>query len=545
MVGHLISLKWRYVLATLRTNMWAMIGIILGLIYLLGALTGWGVLHTVLASEHAETSAGLSMLAGIVLTAAWVLVPIFFSSLDGTLDVSRFVLFPIGPKDLQKGQFFGGFIGLPGIGTVCAMLLGTLGLIHAPAIIFYIPGVILGLGQLMIAARLANMFGAYLHRNTAVNTIFTIVAALTLMSSGLVLSGSIFYLLENYEQVIPALSILGYTPLGAGFAAPYLAITSGVGAALVSLGCAAAYCALGWWFWGRRLKSDMRNVGAGQRASTKSLASGELGLLSRFPATAVGAVAARTVHYAFKDMRIVIQLPMMFFMYLIFGLFLGTMNTNRSGEGFVTAFALTEASPMAALNPAVFFATVLCGFSVCNMVSYDNSAFSLHVLAPISGRQDRAGRALGALCTFGLVVVMGVTSVTAIKNAWAMYPWALAQHAGIFLGVSGICLVADTLVNPPVPPPGQNPFATTRQGNTLSKQLMLMAVMAVSSIAGIPAYVCSAVGALSGNSMWFMIGAALQLVIGALLLWGGIVLGGKSYDKRSSRMLQRVSVRAS
>ena len=95
MVGHLVSLKWRYVIASLKRSVWALIGIILGLLYLVGILIGLGFLYSFLAFESPEGAASLALLIGTLLCLGWMLVPIFVSGLDGTLDESRFVLLPL------------------------------------------------------------------------------------------------------------------------------------------------------------------------------------------------------------------------------------------------------------------------------------------------------------------------------------------------------------------------------------------------------------------------------------------------------------------
>ena len=113
MVGHLVSLKWQYVLASFRRSIWALIGLIFAALYAGGMLFGLGSAYVIANSEVPEYGQLGALLVGTVVALAWAIVPIFFSGLDGTLDESRFVLFPIKPSTLQKGQFLGGFVGIP------------------------------------------------------------------------------------------------------------------------------------------------------------------------------------------------------------------------------------------------------------------------------------------------------------------------------------------------------------------------------------------------------------------------------------------------
>ena len=68
MVGHLVSLKWRYVIASLKRSVWALIGIILGVLYLVGILIGLGFLYSFLAFESPEGAASLALLIGTLLS---------------------------------------------------------------------------------------------------------------------------------------------------------------------------------------------------------------------------------------------------------------------------------------------------------------------------------------------------------------------------------------------------------------------------------------------------------------------------------------------
>ena len=82
-----------------------------------GTLTGLGFAYVGLGIDGSLDGPALALFLGFLVSLGWALIPIVWTGLDGTLDESRFVLFPLEAKTLQKGQFFGGFIGLPGIAT--------------------------------------------------------------------------------------------------------------------------------------------------------------------------------------------------------------------------------------------------------------------------------------------------------------------------------------------------------------------------------------------------------------------------------------------
>lgn len=104
MVGHLVSLKWKYVQASFRRSVWAVIGLVIAAVYAVLALLGLAVGYLAAAFEAPETGPLIALLAGSVLAIGWSVVPIFFSGLDGTLDESRFVLFPIEPATCRRGS---------------------------------------------------------------------------------------------------------------------------------------------------------------------------------------------------------------------------------------------------------------------------------------------------------------------------------------------------------------------------------------------------------------------------------------------------------
>ena len=84
------QLKWRYVLASLKRSVWAIIGIAFGALYLLGALTGLGFTYVGLGIDGSLDGPALALFLGFLVSLGWALIPIVWTGLDGTLDVSRF-----------------------------------------------------------------------------------------------------------------------------------------------------------------------------------------------------------------------------------------------------------------------------------------------------------------------------------------------------------------------------------------------------------------------------------------------------------------------
>ena len=553
MVGHLVSLKWQYVLASFRRSIWAVIGLVIAAVYAVLALLGLAFGYVAAAFEAPETGPLIALLAGSVLAIGWSVVPIFFSGLDGTLDESRFVLFPIEPATLQKGQFLGGFVGIPGVASVLAVLLGLIAYGSQPLLlIVYLVCVVLGLANLMVWARLANRLGIMLSANPRVANVLMIVAAVLMMSLGFIFGGTATYLSRHWDAMLPFLPWLGVTPFGSAYAVPYWLAAGNVLAALGCLVLTLGYLAGGWWLWGKNLARSMANVGgSAHHASAAEVAAGDLGLFARFPATPRGAVAARTLHSLLKDNRLQLLTVSTVMLYLMmtvgFPLIMSVAGGSVTGEvGFgpdpESANRIINSGVMQLFGFWIYFCTVFTGYYMCFLVSYDNTAFSLHVLSPLRGIDDRIGRLWGYSILVAPIVVVMLLVASAVNGHLELFPIVLMHQLGVFAAAAGMGCVLDTFITPPVAPPGANPFKNPKNNEGMGKQLLLMLSMVVVMLSALPGGISVIVYVfLTQNLLTLVIGGVLQLMIGAGLLVGGVVWGGRRFDRMSPRMLERVA----
>ena len=553
MVGHLVSLKWKYVQASFRRSIWAVIGLVIAAVYAVLALLGLALGYVAAAFEAPETGPLIALLAGSVLAIGWAIVPIFFSGLDGTLDESRFVLFPIEPATLQKGQFLGGFVGIPGVASVLAVLLGLIAYGSQPLLlIVYLVCAVLGLANLMVWARLANRLGIMLSANPRVANVLMIVAVVLMMSMGFIFGGTATYLSRHWDALLPFLPWLGVTPFGSAYAVPYWLAAGNVPATLGCLALTLGYLAGGWWLWGKNLARSMANVGgSAHHASAAEVAAGDLGLFARFPATPRGAVAARTLHSLLKDNRLQMLTVTTAMMYLLlavgFPLFMSATGGSIQGKiGFgpnpEQATQVINSGVMQLFGFWIYFCTVFTGYYMCYLVSYDNTAFSLHVLSPLRGIDDRIGRLWGYSILVAPIVVLMVLVASAVNGHLELFPIVLMHQLGVFAAAAGMGCVLDTFITPPVAPPGANPFKNPKNNEGMGKQLLLMLSMAVVMLSALPGGISVIVYVfLTQNLLTLVIGGAVQLMIGAGLLVGGVVWGGRRFDRMSPRMLERVA----
>ena len=553
MVGHLVSLKWKYVQASFRRSVWAVIGLVIAAVYAVILLAGLAVGYLAAAFEAPETGPLIALLAGSVLAIGWAIVPIFFSGLDGTLDESRFVLFPIEPATLQKGQFLGGFVGIPGVASVLAVLLGLIVYGSQPLLlIVYLVCAVLGLANLMVWARLANRLGIMLSANPRVANVLMIVAAVLMMSMGFISGGTATYLMRHWDALLPFMPWLGVTPFGSAYAVPYWLAAGNVPAALGCLVLTLGYLAGGWWLWGKNLARSMANVGgSAHRASAAEVAAGDLGLFARFPATPRGAVAARTLHSFLKDNRLQLLTASTAMLYLILTvampLFLSSVGSFESQVSFnggnaAEANQIINSGVMQLFGFWMYFCTVFTGYYMCYLVSYDNTAFSLHVLSPLRGIDDRLGRLWGySILTVPIVVVMVFVACVA-NGHLELVPIVLMHQLGVLAAAAGVGCVLDTFISPPVAPPGANPFKNPKNTDGFAKQLLLMLSIVLVMLSALPGGISVVVYIFGTQDVLTLVyGGLIQLLIGAALLVGGVAWGGHRYDKVSSKMLERVA----
>ena len=553
MVGHLVSLKWQYVLASFRRSIWALIGLIFAALYAGGMLFGLGSAYVIANSKVPEYGQLGTLLVGTVVALAWAIVPIFFSGLDGTLDESRFVLFPIKPSTLQKGQFLGGFVGIPGIASIIAVLLGAIAFISQPlALVVYLICCVLGLANLMVWARLANRLGMALNDNPRIANTLMIVAMLLMMSAGFIFGGTITYLTKHWEEVLPYLPWLSVTPFGSAFAVPYFMATGNMGVALGCLALTLVYLVGGWLLWGKNLARSMANVGgSAHHASAAEVAAGDLGLFARFPATPRGAVAARTLHSFLKDNRLQLLTASTAMLYLILTvampLFLSSVGSFESRASFnginaAEANQIINSGVMRLFGFWMYFCTVFTGYYMCYLVSYDNTAFSLHVLSPLRGIDDRLGRLWGYSILMVPIVVVMVFVASAANGHLELFPIVLMHQLGVLAAAAGMGSVMDTFISPPVAPPGANPFKNPKNNEGFANQLLLMLTVILVMLSALPGGISVVVYIfVTQDLLTLVFGGLIQLLIGAALLVGGVAWGGHRYDKVSSKMLERVA----
>lgn len=523
MVAHLLKLKLLLLRNSLRRSPWQLVGIILGALYALGILAVLLAALFIAGTNPAAARTGV-VLAGAAAILGWALIPVLLSGLDLTLDPARFTTFAVPVPQLLAGLALGGLIGIPGATMALAVLAQAVSWFRSPAA--------LAAALLLAAVALFTCF---------ITARVTVAAAVSLTGSRRFRDVTGLLLIVPLVLLGPLLSALGegvstggdflprlaeglsWTPLGAVWSVPGDIAVGSYGAAAAKTGISLAFLALLVFAWKTLLLRAL--VNPPRAAAARSTAG--LGLFARFPATPTGAVAARSLTYWLRDPRYSVSLLMI----PLLAVLLVVSGNNAGGTSGAVLVSL-------GLGPLIGF---LLGFSLHADVSYDNTAFALHLSTGLSGRADRAGRVL-ACAVFAVPVVLLASIVPALATG---RPELLLPALGVGLGAlltgMGLSSVVSARYTYNVPLPGENAFKTPP--GSAGRSLLVQGLFSLVLFALLLPVLAPAVAAVVLEStLWAVVTLAAGLLLGTVLLVAGIRVGGRWLDARGPELLQQVSV---
>ena len=524
MVAHLVRLTLTLLRNSLKRSPWQLVGLILGGLYGLGVLAMVLVGLGALGLTDPEFIGTVIVLAGAAVTLGWLIIPVVAAGLDMTLDPARFTTYSIPMKSLLTGLLVASFIGVPGAVTLIASAGTALSWWRHPVagIVALLCGV-LGAVTCIAASRAVTAASASLASSRRFKDVSGIVLLVPLMFMGPIIA-SVSSGVSDFRSYLPALAkTVSWTPLGAVWAVPADVAQGFYGSAAVKFLIALASIAALVWVWKVCLARALITpayAGGGRRAG------GKLGFFNWFPATATGAVAARALTYWFRDPRYSAGLLIAPLLPLIF-VFAG----SQSGAGDSIALALGFGGALAAF---------LVVWSISSDISYDNTAFALHICAGVSGLADRTGRAVAAgMLALPLGLVYAVVGVIFSKNLGQL-PGTLGLVIGVVGSGLGLSSVFSARFTSHVPLPGESPLKT-RPGNGLSTVLIQFAGFAGLGLLVLPELVLAIVGLVTGQMLYSWLALVTGCVLGAVFLVVGIRLGAGIYTKRAPELLLAVS----
>ncbi len=524
MVATLVRLKLRVLRHTLRRETWRVV------LLVLGALWGLSMLPSViggmvwLSRQPPDSAADILVVGGSLLVAGWAVVPILVPGMDDSLDIGRFATFGRSARSLAPGLLLAGAVSLPtlfttGVAVAPAIVWAGQGPAATAVSVLTAPVVV---ASCLLVARIATSISARLLSSRHAREVGAMlgVLAVALVVPAVVALGSLG--LEGALEKVPTIaSVLGWTPLGAPFAAPFAAAEADVAGVLgrLALSLAALVGAYVWWV---RIMDDAltrppSRSGQARRRPDQMIPGRAV---AQHPGlVAAGAVARRATRYWTADPR---------YMSALLGAVVAPVLI------VVLASAVAETPDAMALSLAMLVGGTL-GWGRHNDVAYDGTAFWLHVAAHVPGWADRLGRTAATL-VWALPATLGLGLVgVGLSGRWELAPAALGAGVGILLGGLAVSAVASALLPYPVPAAGANPYAA--QMGAVGATLIAQTASSAGTLV-----VSAPVLALFAASVWWrpelaVATAVVGVVGGTATLAVAVWLGGRVYDARAARLL--------
>ncbi|UFU02313.1 hypothetical protein LQF12_12480 [Ruania suaedae] len=528
MVAHFVRLRLTLLANTFRRSVWQTIGYLFAILYALfvigmavtGAVAGGGV--------DPYLTGQVVLIAGALAVVAWWVVPIFAFGTDATLDPQRFVSFGIPRRRLIAGLAAAGFTSIPAAATVLVAIGLAFAWWRTPALIpVALIGGLLAVALCVVGARALTTALAPLLDSRRSREVLAVAALVPIVMIGPVISWSTSRLAGGAASgdqvrslVTDVAAVVGWTPFGAPWGIAPAVEAGHWGVAGVRLAIALLSLLAMVLVWDRGLARALvtpPTAGAGGKGKG-------MGWLGRLPATPTGAVAARALTYWLRDPRYSASLAIVPLLPVILAV--------AGGSGGFGEILLILA-PLTAW---------ILGYAISADIAYDSSAFALHVATGVSGRADRAGRALAIGVPGVLVVTVFAVATFVVTGRWDLAPMVLGVSYGA-LGVTlGVSSVASARLIYPVPKPGESPLKQP-QGAAMATLVAQMVGMLASFTLSLPVLVLGVMTlAISPAFGWvaLVVGVAGGLAVAVL----GVRVGGRWFDRRTPEIMQQVMAQA-
>ncbi len=518
MVAQFLGLKLRLLGNLFRRSPWQVFGMVVGLLYGLGAAIACVVGLVALRFAELDLARSIVVVAGSLIVVGFLVVPLVFGA-DDTIDPRKFSLLGIPNGRLAAGLAAAAFIGVPALVlTIIAAAQVVTWSRNGPAAAFAVVSAVLLVITGILGSRVTTTVATLLLATRRAREATGLIALVVLSALSPLIAAMVTVDWEKQGLAVlhSIADVAAWTPLGAVWAAPALAAAGELGPASGALAIAVGFVVLLWFAW-RGLIAVM--LVSPERVSRTRAYTG-LGWFSRLPASPAGAIAARSLSYWGRDPRYrsaLVIVP------IVPAVMIG---------------ALTIAGVplhLLVLLPVPVMCFFLAWSTVHNDVAYDNTAVWLHVAANTDGRADRLGRVVPPLALGIIVIAVGTP-----LSAWA---FGSAEVVPSLLGVSlctllvglGLSSVISAGFPYPAVHPGDSPFAQPQSSAGAAswvQGLSLLGVLAVTA----PTVFLAILGIAEGGG-WHVAALLVGTATGAAALWGGIWLGGLVFDKRGPELL--------
>lgn len=564
MVATLVKLKWRLTLNALTKNVWAIVGTVIGALYGIGALVMvlTGAVGLGLKADPDVIMLVLGAL-GALLMAGWAVVPLLVTGVDSTLDPRAMAAWTAPSRGLALGLLAAGALGIPGCLTAAVCLIPVLTWLLAGQFAAALLALLCAPAALATCVLLSRIIVTAVgvsasRRGREATAIITFVAFMVCTQ----LPNLIPRILGDdpsdfLQRLSGAAKVMGLSPFGWTFSAPGLMATGSVMPALALAIVAWALPVILFPLWQRVVGKVMTSPGTSHTrmrayaASSTGSNARQQGLPDVLPwARRLGAslpapaaaVAARSLRYWRTDPRYLVQFLSVLILPVV--LVLGpALNSSRfaagdNGQPVDISFALGHApAPLLFMAPAL---AVFMGWAIHDDLGLDSTALWSHISAGISGAHDRLGRVVGA----AVWQVPALVAIDLLMVVWTGRWDALPAVTGACLALYGCALAWSCLTSVLLPyetlAPGDSPMRSRTSGTALLAALIQMAAILLLLAVCSPVLGVAVYGVVQGAPVWGWVALVAGVVWCGLLLWGGVVVGGRMLDRRGPQVLATI-----
>ena len=517
MVAQILRLKLLLLVNSFRRTPWQVVGLVFGLLYGLGTAGFLAAMLVALRFFSVDLARSTVTVFGSITVVVFAVLPLILG-IDDILDPRKFTTFGISNTVLSSSIAIASLLSVPAIviSIIATAQIATWSRGAEPTL-FSLAAVFLIVFTCVLSARISTTLAAFLLSSRRSRDVSTILG-LSLLVAGsplIALLASIDWVHDGLDVLREIANVVGWTPIGAAWAAPADAAAGYESSAIAKL-----LIAIGWLLvlalvW-RVLVAAVLVTPERQAQAKKYVGLGWFDLL---PGTPTGAIAARSLTYWARDARYLTSL-------VVIPLVPAVM-----------VVALTVAGvPLNVL--ALLPVPIMCLFlswSIHNDVSFDNSAVWLHLASSTRGRSDRVGRLLPVLVTGIVLVTAGSVISVAIFGDWSVLPSLIGVSSSILLIGLGLSSVMSARFPYPAVRPGDSPFSQPQAGGSaagLIQGLSFFGILLLSS----PAIVTAYIGLIFGG-LWPLASLVCGVVIGTAALLFGVSMGSRVYDRRGPEIL--------
>ncbi|MHC5797012.1 ABC transporter permease [Lacisediminihabitans sp. FW035] len=519
MTRQLLGLKLRVLANTFRRSPLQVAGIVIGLVYGIGAagvtIAGLGSLRRV----EPLLAGSITVTVGSVIVLGFLLVPLAFG-VDNTLDPRSFALLGIPAKRLAVALALAGLVSLPALVIAAISIAQVVTWARDPlSATLAVLSAILIVATCVLGARVSSSIAALLLATRRARDVTTLVLLVALVSLApiVALLASVDWDRNGLSVLESVADVSGWTPLGVAWSAPAEAASGNDGVAVLKTLIALAVVALLWLAW-RALVSWL--VVTPQRPDRESRYVG-LGWFGRLPDSPAGAIAARSITYWIRDARYhtaLLAVPVAPLLFVI-----------------ALAVAGVPATVLALIPVPVM--CLFLAWSAHNDVAYDSSAVWLHLASNTAGWADRLGRLVPTLIIGIPLVLIGAPLSTAVSGDGADLPSLIGVSFSLLFAGLGLSSVISARFPYPSVRPGDSPYAQPQASGTGAGLIQSISFFAT-VVLSLPAMWFALLGLLNpGERGWPLASLAVGVGLGLVLLALGIAWGGRIFSRRAPELL--------